>query len=109
MNKIVSFFPNSDLRCSHNGLTELAKKARKDPNALTDGQFLVFVSKSQCHAKVLAKDNVLVHVRGDGRRRLSLTALNELPSHFGGGSFDYTAALGETMRKYFERSGRSLQ
>jgi hypothetical protein len=103
MSKVVSYVPGADLRCSHVGLTKIANRHGRDPLQLRDGQFLVFVNNARTQAKILAKDNILVHLRGEGGRKLSFAALNLLPKYFGGREFNYQGALREALTKHFER------
>lgn len=101
-NHIVSFFPDTDLRCGHAGLTNLALSAKRNPSALKPGQFLVFVNRQQTAIKILATSDMLAHYKSPSGR-VNLTAVTLLPKYFNGGSFNYSAALKATILRTLKK------
>lgn len=103
MNKIVYYFPNSDLRCSHDGLTIVAKREGKDPKTLNPGEFMVFVNTRKNMLKIFAARNVIAHYRQNGA--IDLRILQHLPEVFNGGGFNYSAALRKVLERDFAKRG----
>lgn len=103
MNKIISVFPNSDLRSSHKGLSILAVKAkRKNSNELLNGEFHLFLNRSQSMFKMLAANNVLVHYKSP-RGRVDIQTIQYLPECFNGGKLDYDKALKAVLEKTLKK------
>lgn len=96
-NCLLSYFPDTDLRCGHDGLSILAKKGKKPVDKLKVGQFLVFVNRAQTAVKILTIEGVLIHIRPE--HGLNFEAINKLPKYFNGTRFNYTGALRETLKK----------
>lgn len=101
-NEIVSFIFPSDMRCGHEGLRNLAKRLKRDPN-LKPGQFLVFLNSRQSQAKILTAGDVLLHLRPPGDVKLNLEAIARLPEFFGGGEFNYKDAVKNTLPEQVRR------
>lgn len=101
-NEIVSFVYPSDMRCGHEGLRMLAKRLKRDPD-LKPGQFLVFLNSRQSQAKILTAGDVLLHLRPPGANKLNLEAIAKLPEFFGGGGFNYTKAVQNTLPEQVRR------
>lgn len=96
-NKIISVFPNTDLRCSHDGLTSIALKSNRNPEDLNNGSFYLFLNRKQSMFKMMAANNTLIHHKAKSGR-VDIHAIEYLPSCFNAGKLDYDKAL-ETVLK----------
>lgn len=101
MNKLISVFPNSDLRSGHYGLTILAKKNKRNPEDLTNGNFFLFLNRRQSAFKMLGANDVLIHYKSP-RGMVDLRTIEYLPHCFEAGEFVYDKAL----RTVFEKTLR---
>lgn len=89
-NRVLRFFPNSDLRCSHDGLRKIAKKFKIEPYELEQGEFLVFANTKQNRIKVYAPGNIVAYLKHD--QRIDLDMIRLIPSYFNGQAFDFEGA-----------------
>lgn len=101
--RILRFFPQSDLRCSHDGLRVLAKKNGVDPWKLAPGEFLVFANNLQNKLKIYAPGNVLVYLKSPDNHRIDLDIIRLIPRFFNGTEFNYPAALQKLITDKIER------
>lgn len=91
--KVIRFFPNSDLRCSHEGLRAVAKENGIDPWGLSAGEFLVFANTSQTMMKIYAPGNIIAFLRHPLRHRIDLSLVQYIPRFFNGTEFNYEGAM----------------
>jgi len=101
-NYILSYFPDTDLRCGHDGLADLADRAKKPVEDLKVGQFLLFVNRRQSAVKILTADDVLIYLRPESKR-LNFDAISLLPKYFNGTAFNYKGAVKEAILKRIGR------
>lgn len=103
MAKIISYFPDTNLRSAHDGLRKIAKSAGKNIDNIEPGNFMLFVNKSQNILKAFGANNAILHVKTKTGARFDFDAIKMLPSLFGAsGGFDYGAALRESLIKKLE-------
>lgn len=100
-NKILRYFPDTDLRCGHKGLADLAKKAGIDPIELKNGQMLLFVNRSRNAIKIYAPGNTIVHQKTPYGNPLNPKAFVLIPKFFNGQTIDLKGALGAAILKDF--------
>jgi len=101
-NKLVHYFPESDLRSGHTGLAKLAQKARVSVSALNPGDFLLFVNRKQTAFKVLTANNILAHYKSPSGR-VDLGAVQYMSAAFSGGEFNFDRALYIKLEKDLAR------
>jgi len=99
MSQIVEVFPNSDLRSGHPGLTRLALKHKRNPEALGTAKWLFFLNRKQTAFKLLGAGGVLVHWRAPENRRVDVAAIRYIPECFDGKSFDFNIAVKHSLRE----------
>lgn len=98
MNRIIRCFFETDMRMSHPGLTDIARKHKVDIDQVGDGEHLIFINSAQNKMKMLSKNNVLSYLRLPGNRRVSLEAIAEIPRVYGApGEINYERALKNTL------------
>lgn len=103
MNKLISVFPNSDLRSSHRGLTLAAVKAkRKPPELLENGEFHLFLNRRQTAFKMLAANSTVVHYKSP-RGSIDIRTIEYLPHCFNAGELDYDKALRIVLEKILRK------
>lgn len=104
--KILWFFPETNLGNGHNGLTEIAKEeADLDPKDLQEGQFLVFLNRACTQVKMYAPGNVIAHFKmPSGAGRINPQAIKFLPRVFNGKELNYTQALDLAIREAFNKN-----
>jgi hypothetical protein len=102
--RVVRFFPNADLRCSHDGLRLIAKENGIDPWELAPGEFLVFMNTNKNMMKIYAPGNVLAHVKSPDNRRIDLDIVRYIPRFFNGTEFKFEKALEKMVSVKVERA-----
>lgn len=100
-NRVIHYFPNTDLRCNHKGLGELARKAKIVTMVMGAGEFLLFVNRRQTGFKLLAPNNVLVYQKVTSGR-LHPRVFTLLPKYFNGGELDFQGATREAITRDFK-------
>ena len=98
MNRLISVFPNTDLRSGHAGLTKVALKAKRDVSKLEPGNFILFINRNQSAFKMFASNNMVVHYKSP-RGRIHIDAIQYLPACFNGEKLNYNKALGMALEK----------
>lgn len=98
-NEILRVIFHADLRCSHTGLSLIAKKNFKiDTSELGQGQYLVFINTAKTIVKVYTGGNIIAHYKSR-HGQINLKTLSLIPKYFNGPKFHYDAALSEVIRK----------
>lgn len=97
--RIIRYFPDSDLRCGHEGLREVAKKNGVDPWELAPGEFLVFANHLKNKMKIYAPGNVIAYLKSPDNRRIDLDVVRLIPRFFNGTQFNYDAAVKSMVLK----------
>lgn len=101
--RMLRCYLNSDLRCGHQGLSDLAKKDGIRVKDLAPGEMIVFVNAKRDRVKVYASSNVLAYLRLE-RGSIDLNTIREIPKAFqGSGKIDYDKALKETVESALMR------
>lgn len=98
--RIIRYFPDTDLRNGHDGLTGLAKKNGINVNRLDVGEFVVFVNKSKTSIKMFAPPNVIAYYKSTNGK-INPAVIQHLPNCFDGGSIDYDKAILKVVKKEF--------
>ncbi len=106
MNKIIQVFLNADLRCSHLGLYELAKKSKIDVHKLEEGEFVLFVNSGKNRLKMYAPNNVIAYLSlPTGKIDMRTIAL--IPKSFSAsGKIEYNKALKTVLEREMIAKGR---
>ena len=106
--RIVYFAPDTNLRCGHDGLSEIAKKSKLKIHveALLPGEYLIFTNRAQTALKMYTCGNIVAHLKMPQGQRLNMEAIQFIPCFFNGEKIDYKGALAEAMKKQFARLDR---
>ncbi len=97
---IIRCFLDSDLRCSHDGLAEQAKKSGIKVEDLKTGEYVVFVNHKKDRVKVYAAFNVLAYLKLPPGTSMDLNVIRAIPRAFtASGRLDYDKALKETVEE----------
>lgn len=99
MNRIIQFFPNADLRCNHQGLTQLAKKSRVNPGKLKKGEYAVFMNRLRTQLKILTWQNLLINYKHTAGEFIDLQTIKEIPNYLDKGRFQYNKAVANRFRR----------
>lgn len=91
-NRILQVFFDVDLRNGHEGLREIAKKAKVDVENLKEGEFLIFLNTRKDKVKVYASNDVYAYYRSP-TGRIQLEAIRHIPNAFNGTSINMEKAL----------------
>jgi hypothetical protein len=102
VNKIKRYFPNTDLRCGHDGLFKLAVQKGCSPNSLGKGEFLAFVNRKQTSIKLYASGEVIAYLRLT-KGRLDPKVIQHLPEYFDGTQIHYDKAMVSVFNKQFPK------
>ena len=98
-NKIIRCVFNADLRCSHEGLSEMLKlDFNIDTAKLSDGEYAICVNSAKTIVKIYAGGNTIAHYKSP-RGRIDMRTLALIPKHFNGRALNYEDALEELLRK----------
>lgn len=108
-NRVLQVFLNADLRCSHDGLREIAKKGGLDVKDLQPGQYIVFLNAAKDRLKLYASGNVVAYMKQPDGGKIDPRMIAELPRAFNGTTINYESAIKEALIKVFARRGRKLE
>lgn len=98
--RIAKLFLDVSMCLGHDGLIDIAKKARVNVNELAEGDLLMFINRKGTRLKVLgAQGAVLGYLRMPGNRPLMLEALQYIPQTFGAEGFSYDKACQFALAK----------
>ena len=100
-NRIILFFPETDMRNSHVGLAKYAKRRQIFVNELRVGEYVVFLNAKKNNMKIYTANNIIVHLRTPDYSMIDLRVVKMIPEFFKGGSFDYSGALKKTIESTF--------
>lgn len=103
MNKILRYFPDSDLRGQHLSLSIQASRAGLNVNSLGAGDFLVFVNRKRDKVKLFASGNVVAYLKMPDGKKLDPRVIQYLPRHFNGSKINYDAAMTDVLKKQFPK------
>lgn len=101
MNKLVRYFPNSDLRMGYDGLYLKAKKQGLDLSNLPQGHFVAFVNTGMNKVKLCTQNDVLAYLRRT--HKIDPRVIQHLPEYFNGQTLDYDKATEKMLRKSFPK------
>jgi hypothetical protein len=91
--RVVRFFPDSDMRCQHDGLAAIAALQGIDVWNLKPGEFVVFANKSRLGLKIFAPGRVLCYLRSPDGNPLEMRTISLIPRFFNGDEFRYDPAV----------------
>src|SRR5687767_6054463 len=99
MARALQVFFDSDLRCSHDGLALVAKKAKIDVSKLQPGEYVLFINSEKNKLKLFTANNVLAYLRLE-RGKLEERTISLIPEAFmASGKIDYEKALRQVIEK----------
>jgi len=96
-NRIIRFFPGSDLRKGHIGLAKLARRKGIDPQNLKLGEYLIFMNNRKDKIKLFASNNIIAYLRLPQGEYISLDTIREIPNYFNGKSINYKGAIAKSI------------
>lgn len=102
MNRIIRYFPNTDLRNAHDGLRLIASKEKIDVDGLKVGEFVIFVNSKQTVLKMYTLGGIIAHLKMPQGHRINPKTIAEIPRFFSGSRINYDAALREVMHREFK-------
>ncbi len=97
MNKIIRYFPDTDLRNAHAGLALIAKKYKVDVEDLTPGEFVVFINTKHTVLKMYASSGVIAHLKMKQGHKINPKTIAMIPRYFNGSTIKYDDALREVI------------
>ncbi len=100
--RIIRFFPNTDLRCGHDGLAKIAKEQKVSVTKLEKGEYVLFVNKSLTAAKLFVPGNIIAYLRMPGNQKIDPRTIALIPKFFNGSKISYDDALSEVLKKEFK-------
>lgn len=106
-NKIVRLFLNTDMRCQHVGLSEVARKKKVNLTELENGEHVIFINVAQNRVKLYSKGNIISYLwRQKGR--IDLDAIQMIPQAFDrNGKVDIDSALRTSIEKRLFKKNRN--
>jgi hypothetical protein len=103
MSKLIQIFLNADLRCSHDGLSKLARDNNIKVEDLLPGEFVLFINSNMNRLKLYTANQVLAYLRLK-TGRIDLRAIQLIPQSFqASGKLQYDEALKEVIEKHMGR------
>lgn len=102
MNRLVRYFPESDMRAGYDGLQVMAKKQGVSLMDLPKGHFVAFVNREQNKIKLCTGNDVVAYLRLKGRR-IDPRVIRHLPEYFNGGAIEYDRALQKVLTNEFPK------
>lgn len=103
MNRIIRYFPDTNLKCGHVGLAMIAGEHDINVDTLNEGEFIIFVNVAQTALKLYTSGNLVSHLKMPDGARLNLEVIRLIPKHFNGTSIKYDAALKESLERKFNK------
>lgn len=97
--KIIRFFPDTDLRCGHDGLSEIAKEHKINVQSLGAGEFVVFTNRKKTAVKLYAANYTVVHQRMVGGAKIDMRVISLIPKYFNGTKINIDGAVKEIITK----------
>lgn len=108
--RIVQVFQDCDLRCSHMGLSEIAKKAKIDLGKLAPGEYVVFFNTSRTHVKIAAAFGTLAHRRSEHGRFFDASCIVSVVRAFHNtGRLDYDEAIKDRLLSLLGRRAKQAE
>lgn len=105
--KVVRAFLGTDLRCTHLGLAEIAKKNKIDVGKLEPGEYLLFINNEKTKLKLFAANHVVAYLRLPDNQKLDMRTISLIPQAFkASGRIDYDGALKEVLVEAFKKKER---
>lgn len=102
-NRLIRVVFDADLRCSHEGLTAIAKNLKLKLDELELGEFVAFINSKKTMIKLYAAGNTIAHFKTPDGRQLNLKVLALIPKFFNGRELKYDDALKEVITKEIRR------
>jgi hypothetical protein len=97
MSKIIQVFLGSDLRCSHEGLTQIAKEQKVDVTALVPGEFVIFINSGLNKIKLYTANEVVAYLRVK-TGKVDIRTISLIPKAFlASGRIQYDESLKEIL------------
>lgn len=99
MARALQIFLNADLRCSHEGLTIIAKKEKIDVDKLVPGEYVIFINTQKNKVKLYAANQIVAYLRLP-RGHIDLRVIQLIPKAFESkGRIDYDQSLKEMLQR----------
>lgn len=98
-NRVIRYFPDTHLGNGHDGLAKIAEKNGINVKDLAWGEFVIFTNRKKTALKLYSQGNLVAHLRMPGEQRMDLRVISLIPRFFNGSSINYSAAIGEVLRK----------
>lgn len=101
--KILRVFLGADLRCSHDGLNEIAKSNGIEVGTLTPGNFVIFINSKKNMLKLYAANNVIAFLKLKSGT-IDLRTIAKIPEAFkASGKIDYDSALKKIIEEHLTK------
>lgn len=100
MQKLVRCFLNTDMRCQHDGLAEVANNEKVDVHNLKKGEHIVFINTKRNRVKMISPGGVLSYLRL-AKGQVDLETLKLIPEAFTDGDLElaYSNSLKKLIKK----------
>lgn len=106
--KVIHWMPNTDMRNSHVGLAEIAKKELGvKVEDLKVGECVLFVNTSFNAFKIYCPNDFVLHYRHPKGHRLNARAVINVPHFMRGSHVNYDKALRAEVERYIDVESRS--
>lgn len=103
MARALQVFMNADLRCSHDGLSALAKAQNIDVSKLEPGEYVLFINSGKNLLKLYAANNVIAFLKLK-TGKIDLKTIRLIPQAFNAsGKIDYDKTLREVIERELSR------
>jgi hypothetical protein len=97
--KIIRFFPQTDMRNGHDGLAKIAKDNKINVSDLNVGEYVIFTNKKKNAIKMYAPNHIIVHQRLPSGAKLDMRVISLIPKYFNGSKINLDAALKEAITR----------
>lgn len=105
--KLVHYFADTDLRCTHTGLLALLKKKKIE---IKSDEYICFMNHRSTMLKMFCKGSeALFHYRRDDGHRIDPGVIKYLPKYLDGGEMNMDAAAREHIEDSLARRGVVLR
>lgn len=102
--KIVLLIDNVHMGLGHDGLTAVARKFKKNPEALQDGELLMFLNRRRDKLKIMGSaGRVIGYLKMPKGNKIMLEAIQYIPQAFGASGINYDYALRSALQSRLVR------
>lgn len=96
---VIKFFPESDLRSGHAGLSAKARENGISTEKMKPGEFLIFVNRARSQLKMYAAGQTIAHVKAPKNNMIDYRVVKYVPRFFNGTQINFKEAQKAALKE----------